>query len=198
MDHTHPFRDLPDYAARLIRWKAKRLVGHYGLRHCDRDDIEQELAMFLWPRLGKFDPEKGQLKPFIDHVIKKGIATLVKHRLAQMRDYHREECSLNAPVRDVDGDEAQRGARMDENDGARRLGRTARHFTDQSDLALDLEEAISRLPIDLGRLCEHLRIDLPAEVSRKTDTPAGTLYDRRKEVQQLFEDRGLKEYFGKD
>ena len=87
---------------------------------------------------------------------------------------------------------------MDENDGARRLGRTARHFTDQSDLALDLDEAISRLPIDLGRLCEHLRIDLPAEVSRKTDTPAGTLYDRRKEVQQLFEDRGLKEYFGKD
>jgi len=188
------FQNLPDYAAKLIRFKAKKLVGHYGYGRSDEDDIQQELAAFLWSRLGRFDPDKGDLKPFIDHVVKKGIASLIEHRLAAKRDYRRAECSLDAPVRDADGNETQRAAMMDENEGARRLGREHMHFIDHADLAAALTEIRSCLPERLRPVWDELRITSPAGVARRLGIPRGTLYERIKLLRKFCADAGLEEY----
>ena len=187
-------RELPGYAARLICFKAKKLVGHYGYGRSDEDDIQQELAAFLWSRLGRFDPDKGDLKPFIDHAVKKGIASLIERRLAAKRDYRRTECSLDAPVRDADGNETQRAAMMDENDGALRLGHERMHFTDRADLAAALTEIRSRLPERLRPVWDTLRITSPAGAARRLGIPRGTLYERIKVLRKLCGDAGLEEY----
>jgi len=194
MDGNSHFQNLPDYAARLIRFKARKLVGHYGYGRSDQDDIQQDLSTFLWQRLGRFDPDKGDLKPFIDHVVKKGIASLIERRLAAKRDYRREESSLNDPVRDVDGNETQRAALMDENEGARRLGRGHVHFTDRADLAAVLAEIRSRLPDELRPLWDELKTASPTEAARRLGIARGTLYERKKLLRRCCEDAGLEEY----
>ena len=50
-----------DYAAKLIKFKAKQLVSTHGFTEGDRDDIEQELLLSLWLRLEGFDPRRGHL-----------------------------------------------------------------------------------------------------------------------------------------
>ena len=194
MDGSPRFQNLPDYAATLIRFKARKLVGCYGFGRSDQDDIQQTLAAFLWPRLSRFDRDKGDLRPFIDHVIKKGIASLIEHRLAAKRDYSREECSLSDPVRGADENEAQRAATMDENDGARWLGRQDVHFTDRADLAADLAEIRSRLPEELRPLWDELKAASPTEAARSLGIPRGTLYEQKSLLLRFCEDAGLEEY----
>ena len=187
-------RRLPNYAATLIRFKARKLVGHYGYGRSDEDDIQQELAADLWLRLERFDPTRGDLKPFIDHVVKKGIASLIERRLAAKRDYRRTECSLDAPVRDADGNETQRVAVMDENEGARRLGRERMHFTDHADLTVALIEIRSRLPERLRPVWDELRTTSAAEAARRLGIPRGTFYERIRVLRKFCENAGLEEY----
>ena len=104
----------PDYAAQLIRRKAKQLVGRYGFKPCDQEDIEQDLSLDLWCRLERFDPNKGALEPFIDHVVKRKIASLIEYRRAAKRDYRRESISLNTPVQDSEGNTVEWGELLDE------------------------------------------------------------------------------------
>lgn len=194
MGASPSFRKLPDYAARIIRFKARKLIGKYGFGPADQGDIEQELTLFLWRRLGVYDPTRGPLKAFIDHVIKHGIATLVEHQRAQKRDYQRKPRSLNAPVRSTEPESPERSALMDENDGARRLGRCRRDSTMLSDLALDVRERVARLSPELRELCELLRHASITEVAEKTGMPRGTLYERVNVLRRLFEDAGLRSY----
>ena len=187
-------KELPDRIRGLIKFKARQLVGNYGLTEDDREDIEQHVVEFLWPRLDRFDPDKGSLKSFIDQVIKKAIGRFIEHRFAQMRSPWREKCSLDESVRGPDGSETPRGEMMDANEGARRLGRRHVHFTDRADLAADLAEIRSRLPEDLKPLWDELKISLPAEAARRMNIPPSTLYERRKLMQRFCEDTGLEEY----
>lgn len=198
MDAPHPFRELPEYAAKIIHSKAKKLVGCYGFTASDREDIGQELAMFLWSRLRHFDARKGKLKPFIDHQIKKGIATLIEHRLSGKRDYRREGASLCGPIRDGDGDEVQRINLVDETEGARRLGIVRQRPCRRADMAMDVNALLGRLRPELRDLGEQLLGMTITEISRETGTPRGTLYERRRELRRVFEDARLTEYLEKD
>ena len=44
------------YAAGLIRFKARQLVGQAGFTASDRNDLEQDLILDLLRRLPKYDP----------------------------------------------------------------------------------------------------------------------------------------------
>ena len=63
--------DLPAYAKQQIRIKAWSLVGHYGFGWADKGDIEQRLALEVWRRIGKHDPKRGPLEPFIYWLVEK-------------------------------------------------------------------------------------------------------------------------------
>ena len=187
-------RELPDGVSRLIQFKARQLVGHYGFNQTDRDDIEQALAADLWSRLDRFDPGRGKLKPFVDHLIKKCIATLIEHQLAAKRDYRCEQYSVDSSVCDSDGKETPQADVMDQNEAARRLHQPKRHFVRQADLALDLGDFLSRLPPELRELSEHLKVMSPSEIARMTGRSRGAIYDRITLLRGLFEDAGLRKY----
>ncbi|RMF23507.1 MAG: hypothetical protein D6760_05195, partial [Deltaproteobacteria bacterium] len=83
------------YAARLIRFKARQLCRRPGFTPSDRADIEQEFRVDLLERLPRFDAGKAQLNTFIARVIERKAASIVRHRTAEKRAPEREECSLN-------------------------------------------------------------------------------------------------------
>ena len=185
--------ELGDYAEKLIKHKARRLVGKAGLTISDVPDLEQDMKLDLWRRLSKFDPAKAQRNTFIARVVEHCVATILEARKAQMRDYRRQ-CSLNDPLENPDGKPAERGDTMDQNTDRRRTGFPALSAEDRVDLAIDIAAAVSNLPLELRDLCQRLMTETPTEVSRETDTAPGTLYDARRKLRHRFEKARLKEY----
>src|SRR5262249_42598198 len=62
-------RDFDDFARRLIRRKARQLVGRAGLRFQDVPDIEHEIAVRLLQGLRWFDPNRAPRDPFVTHLV---------------------------------------------------------------------------------------------------------------------------------
>ena len=52
------------FAARLIRLKAGKLVGHFGFRSTDMADIEQHLKLRLLERRQRFDASRPPWRAF--------------------------------------------------------------------------------------------------------------------------------------
>ena len=95
MGSDNQYDGIDPYAAGLIRFKARQLVGQAGFTASDREDIEQELILDLLRRLPKYNPKRAQLNTFIARVVEHRVATLIEAQKAGIRDYRRCRCSLN-------------------------------------------------------------------------------------------------------
>jgi RNA polymerase sigma-70 factor (ECF subfamily) len=187
--------DLGEYAERLIKHKAKRLIGRAGFVRSDQADIEQELRLDLLRRLPKFDPSKASLGTFDDRVVRHKIASLVASRKAPCRDHRRCRCSLNDPLEDKGGaGPAERGDMVDEDAGHLRTGGNSRPPEELVDLRRDIRTVLAGLPPGLRRLCRRLMKETPTEVERETGTARGTLYEAIQKIRRRFEKARLREY----
>lgn len=74
---TEPDLDI-DYIQDRINYESTKLVGTYGLKTQDFEDIKQELFLELWPKLEKYDQEKSSLKTYICCMLKASVATFVR------------------------------------------------------------------------------------------------------------------------
>jgi len=183
-----------DYAAKLIKFKAKQLVGNYEFTDADREDIEQELLLHLWRRWSHYNPDRHP-DAFAKVVVTNKVRSLIKHQQAAKRGGGRRQCSLNDEVgADEDEGATERGDLVDQESALRRLGRTPRHFTDEADLAAAIEAFLSALPPKLRDLAEKFFYDLPTHVSDESGIPWGTLYDRIKKMRKTAKYCGLDEF----
>jgi RNA polymerase sigma-70 factor (ECF subfamily) len=182
---------LHPYAENLIRIKARRLAGQAGFVRSDQEDIEQDLRLDLLRRLQKFAPSKAALSTFADRVVRHKVASIIEARKAGLRDYRRQQCSLNDPLKTPDGKRAERGDTVDQNEACRRTGRSSRST---EDLANDLSAAVSNLPPDLRDLCRRLMNQNLTEAAQDAGIPRGTLYESIQVLRRRFEKAGLKEY----
>ena len=182
------------YAAGLIRFKARQLVGKAGFTASDREDIEQELTLDLLRRLLKYDPKRAQLNTFIARVVEHRIASLIEAQKAGIRDYRRCRCSLNECFEDADGRSVERVDTFDQEDYLLRTSGQSRPSEELSALAIDVAAVIEGLPHELRNLCRRLKAETVTEISRDTGVPRGTIYESIKKLREIFEDAGLKDY----
>lgn len=189
-------RDLgidPD-VARIIRYKASRLVGHAGFLFDDLEDLEQELMLDLLRRLPKWDAAQAQLKTFVSRIVDHKIATLITAQKAGIRNYRDRGHSLNAPLVPEDDESVERGEIIDLDDYLLRTGKASRPLAELDDLRIDVWRVIDRLPPRLRDLCERLRTQTVAEISRDTGIPRGTIYELVTKLRVIFEKAGLRDY----
>ena len=185
---------LHPYAEDLIRIKARRLSGQAGFVRSDQEDIEQELRLDLLRRLPKFDPRKAALSTFADRVVRHKVASIIEAKKARLRDYRRQQCSLNDPLKTPDGKRAERGDTVDQNEACRRTGRSSRSTEDLRDLANDFSAAVSNLPPNLRDLCRRLLMNPNlTEAAQDAGIPRGTLYESVEKIRRRFEKARLKE-----
>ena len=182
------------YAAGLIRFKARRLIGQAGFTASDREDIEQELMLDLLRRLPKYNPKRAQLNTFIARVVEHRIASLIEAQKAGIRDYRRCRCSLNECFEDADGRSVERVDTFDQEDYLLRTGGQSRPSEELSALAIDVAAVIEGLPHELRNLCRRLKAETVTGISRDTGVPRGTIYESIKKLREIFEDAGLKDY----
>lgn len=79
--------ELPEYASRLIRFKARQLIGRYGFVRSDRADLEQEFVVHLLERWPKYDPNRSNPDTFVSRLIDRKIASMIRYQRAGKRDY---------------------------------------------------------------------------------------------------------------
>ena len=180
--------DLEEHARNLIRYKSARLIGEFGFTRDDREDLIQDLALDLLIRLPKFDPAKASLRKFVTLVINRRIATLIRSRFQQKRDFRREVCSL-------DDDDSFIADGLTHDDLDSRTGRRSRPAAERADMQADLLRGLEELPPDLRSLADELLTKSITEIARELGVSRGTLYKTGiARLRKAFEDRGLREY----
>jgi len=191
---SNQYEGLDDYAVKLIRHKARQLVGRAGFVEADRPDLEQEMALDLLRRLPRFDPSRAGRNTFIARIVEHRVATLVESQKAGVRDYRRVAGSL---------DDRRPGDERASDDGPPVLDYPAYHRAtvtrsardeELRNLRRDLERAVAGLPPDLRDLCERLQVSTVSEISRETGVPRSTLYDGMGQVREHLRTAGLADY----
>jgi len=194
MGYENRYQGIDDYAVRIIRYKARQLVGRVGFTESDRQDLEQEMVFDLLRRLPKFKPERAQRNTFIARVVEHKVATIIEAQKAGMRDYRLCSCSLNDRFENEEGGSVERIDTINQDDYLQRTGKLSRPISDLRGLSIDVRSAVEKLPPELRELCKRLQVESVTDISRDTGIPRGTIYESIKKLRMLFEDAGLKDY----
>lgn len=188
------YEGLDGYAVKLIRHKARQLIGRAGLVDADRDDLEQDMAIDLLRRLPRFDPTRAKRETFIARVVEHRVATIIEGQKAGLRDYRRVAGSLDERHEGADGSIGDSAPVLDQDTYRRETLAAANRDEDLHALRQDLEKAIGDLPPDLRDLCARLLTSSVSEVSRETGVPRGTVYESIQKLRTRFERAGLAAY----
>ena len=194
MDSRNRYDGIDTYAVRIIRHKARRLIGKFGFTEFDIEDIEQELVLEVLRRLPKYNPKRAKLSTFIALVVEHKIATIIETRKAAMRDYRRCAGSLNDSLEDDEGGSTELIEAFDQEAYLFRTGKLSRPAAELRDLKIDLCKAIEKLPLELRELCRRLLTNTVTEVSRDTGIARGTIYDMIKKICGALKEAGLGDY----
>lgn len=180
---------LDDFARRHIRHKVKQLIGREGFARSDVEDLQQDLTLDLLRRLPHFDPARASRNTFTVRVVAHRIASIIQHRQAAMRDYRRNEHSLNETIHDEEEGPVEVSQTIDHE-----ANRTGRSSEELGQLKFDVACVIANLPEDLKEFCICLKTQSPSEISREAGVPRPTLYEPIKKLRQRLEDAGLRNY----
>lgn len=173
--------ELDEFTKRAIRKKARQLVGHAGLRKQDREDIEQELMLELLQSWPSFDPQKAHRNVFVTTVIERTAAQILRDRRAQKRDFTRS-CSLEDLVEQEENSERCIAER--EREWCRQ--------NEQSDLAIDLNEILAKLPDELRDVAYLLKKSHSVtQVARELGVSSSTVKRRMLELRERLEEYGI-------
>ncbi len=183
-----------DYAENLIRRKARQLVGKYGLAESDREDLEQDLRLDLFRRIGKFDPLKGKITTFVARIVDRRIANIIEFRRAEMRDYRVWGGSLNDPFPFEDDEDAQLGDAIDAEALLRQRDLKPDPQLDLAGLSADLAAAFASLTADQRTICELLRGHTVLEISEICKISRGAVYGQIEKIRAAFEAASLRDY----
>lgn len=155
-------------------------------------DLEQDLSLHLLKRMPTFDPRKSDWPIFVAVVLTAWGVNLLRSRYAAKRDYRRVG-PLHQRVHTDEG-RAELGQTFCQQKQDIRQGRSARCHAERVDLTQDVAEVLARLPDDQRELAEQLKHHSLAEVARRRDVPRSTLQTRVRQLREVFDRAGLREY----
>jgi RNA polymerase sigma-70 factor (ECF subfamily) len=170
-------------AEKIIRLKARILVGLFGFTEHDLPDIQQELFLELYKTIGSFDPEKSQETTFITRVIESKIFDMIKQRQAQCRDWRKCQYSLNQTVTMPEVGVIEKIETLE--------------FEPESDpmLVLDVNLLIERLPPELRKFCLLLKHYGISEALEEFPIPQSVFFRKLYALRKIFQQAGLDEKF---
>ena len=194
MGSKNDYAGLDPYAVKLIKHKARRLVGSAGFVEADQPDLEQDLVVDLLQRLPRFNPALAKIETFINRLVEHHVATIIEAQKAELRDYRRRAGSLDEQRESEAGDAADVPPVLDSKEYRRETLSSARSDEELRDLRIDLSKTIGELPDDLRSLCDRLQTAPVNHISRETGVPRGTVYGGIARLRAQFERAGLAVY----
>ncbi|QDU28952.1 hypothetical protein ETAA8_40580 [Anatilimnocola aggregata] len=184
---------LDSFTQGFVRKCARNLIGKFGFRHQDRDDIEQRLYLKLAKHLPAAQPDDPKWKAFVSLTVKRHIVNMVRDREAAKRD-DRGTCSIYVRI-GAPNDAVELSATLIHREIPSRRGRSNRTEQELLELLIDVADSISAVADDKQReLLERLESTSIAQIAREMGVPRTTLNSWLPRLREHFEKRSLKEY----
>lgn len=170
---------LDDATRETIRIKACQVAQRVGLTRSDRPDLEQDITLHVWRRLGRFDPAKtDDSAVFVRMLVAHAVATVLRGCVRLAR---RAPASLEAALRHA----ADRPLEPLDHHSPRREQQTA--------LSLDVKVVLARLPRQLQRVARSLQTRSISATARHLRVSRTEVYRRLAELREAFAQAGLDE-----
>ncbi len=169
-DHTRPGSDDPigPAVARIIRYKANRMIGRAGFRPQDREDLEHDLVLRVLEQRHRFAPGRGTWPAFVWRVVERAGDNVLRSRGRTKRATRpTKPVPESAPA----PDRAEEGART-----------------------ADLARALEALPDDLRATVELVRAHGVAGAARVLGISRPAVYARLRRVRARPAWAGLEIY----
>ena len=182
---------LPEFAFKFVRARARALARRGIIPAYERSDIEQHLLLELWRRWGRFDSSRGGLPGFVARVIDNAVADLIKHQAADRHGGPLRLVSLDDQVCDEDGNLTTIGDGLPADTA---LWPAPSTDLDAADLRVDLGRTIACLPRCLQDLCRRLSCQPIAQIARETGTSRHSIYVSLATIRRQFLEAGLHLY----
>ena len=181
------------YELGIVRRKVRQLLGRHGFQRQDREQLEQELVMRLVQGLRAFNPKQSHRKAFVATVVERSVATMLRDRSAEKRDYRRIH-SLNVTVHAPDGNKVELIDTLDAETIKGRHGRVERTEQEHVDLKSDVAFCLADLPEELRQLAEALKHKNVTQISKETGVPRTTLRHRIDELREHFDNANMRQH----
>eukprot|EP00392_Amoebophrya_sp_AT5.2_P018997 g19681.t1 len=92
------------FTATLIRIKAAQLCRRTDFSWSDRDDLTQQMLLYLLEKAHLFDPARGNIEAFVTNAIDSWVAMELRFRGRHKRRGDYEAISLEGTLVECDGD----------------------------------------------------------------------------------------------
>lgn len=141
------------------------------------EDVFHNVFLVVLRRLPQFDPRRSSLRTFVARITESALIDRARRLSADKRN----------PCRHPDRRQDDRRIPPDQFPAANESDVLR-------DLALDLKDAISKLPHDLEHLARDLQQWTPDEIAARDGVHPGTIYRRIARLRERWEDSSLKDY----
>ena len=145
MESSQETLEITDSLKRLIRSKARQVVGKAGLTHSDRADVEQDLWLDLLERWPKFRSDRASTNTFINRVLNHKVAMILRERRTAKRASSHNGRSLDVLCQDEDGETVTKAVLLHENVHHRRTGQSAPSTFEMLAMKVDMTSVLSSL-----------------------------------------------------
>jgi RNA polymerase sigma-70 factor (ECF subfamily) len=175
--------ELFSLAKKIIRRRARLLIGLFGFTEHDIPDIQQELFLELYKRQENFDSEKGKGSTFIARVIESKVLDLIKQRQAECRDWRRCRDSLNQTITLPDIGVIEKIETLESEQNSDPL------------LILDVTLILERLSPDLQKFCQVLKYYDRNEALEYSPDSRSAFFRKLQALKKIFLQAGFDEKF---
>lgn len=179
------------YTQKLIRIKARQLIRTPWFDQFEREDVQQELQLYVLKHIDKFDPSKAKLSTFIRRIVDSHAAMLVRDRRRAKRApgfFARSIERLQDHVTDEPRDGAETVA---EADALRRLGLPAADLLATHEMLAAVTRVVADLPAPLAEVCARLADGSVASVARELGVSRRQVRNALAELRRRFAAAGL-------
>lgn len=180
------YNGIDPYVVSQVRYHSRQMLRHHTMAGMEIEDIEQELMLDYLSRIQAFDPEKSCRNTFVDRILRHKCAAMIKAAKAEKRNNGFQAMSLDSWLED--------GEREDVPESMGIWGGQNGH-TRQTDLVIDVTDAIRALPEAARFYCVMLMQDLPIRTLCKIhDRHPSTVYETMGRIRRDFGARDLQKY----
>jgi RNA polymerase sigma-70 factor, ECF subfamily len=183
--------EIDQYAIRNIQCRVRGLVGRYGITAQDRDDLIQQLFLEYLERIGRFDPERGSYKTFVNCLIRNQAISIVRVRKRQLREA--TLCALaSTPAEDPDDETHAAGStEINQDVVAMATGRASRPAAELLHLRIDVYHAVNSLPPHLRDIGDRVVAEGVTDVSQALGRSETRIYQLLWKIRAAFTEFGV-------
>ncbi len=181
--------DLPAYAKRLIRYKARQLTSQRGFLPQEEEDLRSELTVHLLAELHRYDETRASANTFFNRVIETAAGMIARQRRRLKRGGGRQPVSLDRAASTGDEGPVSLTSQLTPLDAGRRLGLVPAAPIPTA----TVQTAIASLSPEDQVVCRALMTGTPSSVARELGVSRRRIRNAIERVRRHFEAAGLED-----